>query len=593
MMDYADNIQRLRAWMRSGSVQAVLIPTDDPHMSEYPAERFKVREYFSGFKGSAGMALILPESGYLWTDGRYYIQAEKEIAPQGLTLMRMGDPRVPDVEKFLVDTLQKGDVVAIDGAAFPIKAARALREKLLKAGITMQVGGDFVEAVWTSGRPALPSAPADVLAMEYAGRSTMDKITELREKMKKAGARHYVVASLDDVAWLMNMRGDDISQFPVTYAYALIGMDNAYLFIDRGKPSEALREALQKNGVALKDYEEIGAMLREIPAQECVLVDPERVNYFLSEQIHAPLVFKPELTAAMKACKNDAELECMRRAHIIDGACMVRLLLWVDQQRKAGAELTELLIEEKVNALRKGAPGNQGLSFSTISAFGPHGAMMHYRATEQSNAPIGDGLMVLDSGGQYIGATTDITRTLVFGVPTQQQKQDYTLTLQSHIAVITAKFLEGTGGNQIDSLARQPMWQRGMDYKSGTGHGVGAGLSVHEGPQRINTSNTVPLRPGMIVSDEPGVYRAGLHGIRIENLCAVYEWKKTDDGVFYAFECISWCPIETSAIDVTMLSDAEIEWLNDYHKTVYEKLESQLSDEEKAFLKEKTQPIAR
>lgn len=593
MINYADNIARLRKWMLKNAVAAVVIPTDDPHMSEYPAAHFGTREYFTGFTGSAGTALIFPEEGYLWTDGRYYIQAEAEIAPQGLTLMRIGDPATPSLEDFLMKKLRPGDAIALDGAAYSIKSARKLREKVLQHDLKMLTGGEYIEAVWTEDRPPLPTAPANALDIRLAGKTTLEKLTQLREKMQEAGAQHYVLGSLDDIAWLMNLRGGDIPSFPVSYAYALIGLQTAALFIDESKPSDALRAQLKKDGVDIRPYAGLQAALEAIPSQDYVLVDPERVNYRVSELVHAPLLFRPELTALMKACKNDAELRCARKAHITDGACMVRLLFWVEQQLKAGEKLTEIAIENKTDALREFAPDSLGQSFTTISAFGEHGAMMHYHATEESNAAISRGLLVLDSGGQYPGATTDITRTLVFGEPTAQEKTDYTLTLKSHIAVATAKFLEGAGGAQLDALARQVMWQRGLDYKCGTGHGIGAGLSVHEGPQSLRMTNLVPLRPGMIVSNEPGVYRAGGHGIRIENLCIVREAEKTSDGQFYELETISWCPIEPSAIDTALLSDEEIAWLNSYHAQVYEKLAEQLEDAEKAFLQEKTRPISK
>ncbi len=590
-MDYRANLNALRAWMEGRGMDAVVIPSADPHLSEYPADHFRVREHFTGFTGSAGSAVIFRDAGYLFTDGRYFIQAGEEISAQGLALMKDGLPGAPSITEFLAEKLEKGAALGLDGRVFSEADMRGYRELSTRAGIVLHTDCRFADEVWTEDRPPLPSAPARPLAVEYAGKSTREKVADVRKAMQNLGAEHYVIASLDDIAWLMNMRGGDVPQFPVSYAYALISPSAARLFIDAAKAGDALRAHLTQNEVEICAYAEIDRVLADIPEEDCVVMDCGRVNAHARERISARVIHRPEITARMKSIKNSVELECIRRAHISDGAAMVRLLQWVEDRTEAGERLTEMAIAKKTDEFRREAPGNQDLSFPTISAFGPHGAKMHYRVTEESDIPTDRGLLVLDSGGQYEGATTDITRTLLFGEPTAREKTHYTLTLKSHILMARSIFLKDAYGGQIDALARWHMGQHGLDYKSGTGHGVGAGLSVHEGPQRIHAASHVPLEPGMIVSDEPGVYRAGEHGIRIENLYVVREHSKEEDGDFYAFECVTWCPIETKALDISLMDAAEIAWLNDYHALVWEKLSPALDDAEKAFLREKTKPI--
>ncbi len=594
--DTADKIGALRRSMAEHGLDAYVVPNTDPHHSEYVAEHWRCRRWLTGFTGSAGTAAVLAEKAGLWTDGRYFIQAEKELAGSGIDLFRMQQPGVPELIDWLCEEIPAGGALGIDGRQLTAETAGKWLEKLGKKKIRLVTDLDLVSMLWAD-RPPVPDAPVAVHAAEVAGRTVAQNLAEIRAAMEKAGADAYLISSLYDIAWLCNIRGGDIPFCPVAMAYVLLKPETAELFIDLAKTPVAVGDELARSGVALRPYEGIADALRGLAAGTRIFLDERRVNIFLKQQIpgHCAVVNGKELTELPKARKNATQLRHWREVQKLDGAAMVRFWMWLEAQVPLRG-VTECEASSRLAALRRAHPACLDLSFATIAGYGPNAAMMHYFPVPETCATLEPrGLFLIDSGGQYLGGTTDITRTMALGALTDEQRTDYTLVLKGVANLSTAVFLESTSGLQLDILARQPLWRHGIDYKCGTGHGVGYYLNVHEGPQNLSQhqKSGTALEPGMILTIEPGVYKQDRHGIRIENMGCVEEAMKTESGTFLRFETLTLCPIDTSPLVLELLEDREIEWLNGYHAAVREKLSPLLDPEERRWLEAKTAAIAK
>lgn len=589
-----DRIKGLRNLMKERGIKAYIIPTYDPHQSEYIADHYKTRVWISGFTGSAGTVVVTEDEAILWTDGRYFIQAEKELEGSEIQLYKMGIPGFPTYMEWLRDNLNDGDSLGFDGKIFPQEDVKRLEKEIGQKDIQFIDEYDLVGELWTD-RPSKPKGKAFVHDVKYAGKTAREKIEEVREEMAKKGADYFLLGSLDDIAWLYNIRGRDIACNPVVISYALISKDEAWWFVDGDKLDDEVKSHLEENGIAIDEYDRVIDYVKDIKKGSKVFLDPARINRWLYKGIpeECEIVEGTNITSQLKGIKNSTEIENQKNAYIKDGVALVKFLYWLDNN-VGKINITEVSAAEKLEEFRKEQEGFIEPSFDTIAAYKENAAMMHYKAEEgKSNYDLKkEGMFLIDSGGQYLDGTTDITRTIVLGDITQEEKRDFTLTLKGHINLIGARFLYGATGSNLDVLARYPLWQEGIDYKSGTGHGIGFLLNVHEGPHRISPiPNNVRLEKGMVVTIEPGVYRAGKYGIRIENVAVVVEDIETDSGQFMKFETISYCPIDLEAVDVEMLTDKERKWLNDYHEKVYQKLSPFLNEEEKEWLKNKTRRV--
>ena len=592
-MHINDRLIKLRDLMTSRGITAYIEPTSDPHQSEYVADYYKGRAWISGFTGSAGTVVITQDKAILWTDGRYFIQAEKEILDSEFQLYKMNTPNYPTYLEWLKDNLNAGDTLGFNGKVFAESSVEALEDYLKEKKVEFIDRFDLVGEVWEF-RPALPMGMAFSLDIEYAGKSTKEKLEEVRRDMAKRDADYFLLSSLDDIAWLFNIRGKDVVHNPVVISYAMVSMDDAYLFVDRCKINKKVEAFLNDNGVEVENYEQIIQFSNKIKSTSKVILDKERINRWLFKAIPkgVEIINEMNLTTKRKGIKNPVEIESQRRAYLKDGVALVKFFHWIDKNLGL-VEISELSAQEKLLELREEQDGFIEPSFGTISAYRENAAMMHYSATKLSNSILkNEGLYLVDSGGQYFDGTTDITRTVALGPITQEEKRDFTLTMKGHINLISARFLAGTSGHALDILSRYPLWQEGIDYKCGTGHGVGYLLNVHEGPHRFAVvPNSVALEKGMIITIEPGVYKAGSHGIRIENVVVVDQDIETDSGQFMKFETLSFCPIDLEAVDSEMLSNKEKAWLNNYHKEVYNKLSPYLNDEENKWLERETRKI--
>lgn len=592
-MNVVERITALRELMKKNNLDAYIISSPDPHMSEYVADHWKARSWISGFTGSAGTFAATKDESGLWTDGRYFIQAENQLEGSGVRLFKMGNPDVPTYTQWIADKLKEGGCLGFAGKTVSVSVFKELESKLATKGILINKNHDLIEEIWDD-RPRVPAAPVFNHDIEFAGLTSAEKINKVRAEMKKIGAGYYLISSLDDIAWLFNIRGDDVPFISVTIAYALISMTEAFLFINQAKVPSEVREVLNANAITILDYDGVKAKLEGLERDRSIVFDPVKTNCWLADSIPegCKKVEADEITTALKAVRNDVELEKHKQCQISDGAAMVRFLIWLEKNI-GRQEITELTVDEKLMHFRLQQPDNIGPSFATIAGYRDHGAMMHYSASEESRYVLENrGLMVLDSGGQYLSGTTDITRTIVFENVSEEEKSDFTLVLKSHIALASARFLYGATGSNLDILARKPLWDVGLDYKCGTGHGVGYCLSVHEGPQRFSqVPNNVKLEKGMIVTIEPGIYREGEHGVRTENMVLVVEDEMNEYGQFMKFETITLCPISLRGIKTDILTGHERAWLNNYHQRVFETLSPKLDQEERDWLRENTHSI--
>ena len=585
-------IHALRMTFRPNNIKAFIIPSTDPHLSEYVAPYWMSREWISGFTGSAGTAVILMDKAGLWTDSRYFLQAEKELEGSGITLYKEMLPETPSITKFLCQNLKPGESVSIDGKMFSVQQVEQMKEDLAPYQLQVNLFGDPLKNIWKD-RPSMPDAPAFIYDVKYAGKSCGEKVAAIRTELKKKGIFALFLSSLDEIAWTLNLRGSDVHCNPVIVSYLLVTQDEVVYFISPEKITQEVNEYLQEQQVSLRKYDEAESFLNSFTGEN-ILIDPKKTNYAIYSAINpaCKVVRGESPVTLLKAIRNEQEIAGIHHAMQRDGVALVKFLKWLEASVLSGKE-TELSVDRKLHEFRAAQPLYMGESFDTIAGYKEHGAIVHYSATEESDVTLqSKGFLLLDSGAQYLDGTTDITRTIALGELTEEEKTDYTLILKGHIALAMAKFPAGTRGAQLDVLARMPIWSHGMNFLHGTGHGVGHFLSVHEGPQSIRMNeNPIVLQPGMVTSNEPGVYKAGSHGIRTENLTLVCKDKEGMFGEYFKFETITLCPICKKGIIKEMLTAEEVKWFNDYHQTVYKKLSPSLNEEEKKWLLEATKAI--
>jgi Xaa-Pro aminopeptidase len=587
----------LRAVMQTAGVQACLIPSADPHLSEYLPDYWQLRPWLTGFSGSVGTVVVTETFAGLWVDSRYWVQAETELAGSPVTLMKIGVATDPAHTQWLAEHLPVGAVVAVDGRALGLLAREALLAAFAPRQIALVIDQDLPGQCW-SIRPALPSAPVRELPIEIAGQSRVEKFSRVRAVMQEKGAQWHLVSTLDDIAWLLNLRGSDVSFNPVFLAHALVGLKGVTLYVLPGKVDCTLARALAADGVDVRPYDSAGSELAKLPRTDTVLFDPARVTCALIDRVVAKTVRAINPSTFFKSQKTEHELGHVRRVMEQDGAALCTFFAWLEHaiDRAEDAELNELMVDERLTDLRSQQQGFISRSFGTIAAFNSNGAMPHYRATSQSYARIqGNGLLLIDSGGQYLGGTTDITRVVPVGQVSAEQKADYTSVLRAMIALSRLRFPRGVASPMLDAVARAPLWERLLEYGHGTGHGVGYYLNVHEGPQVISyravAAPHTAMQPGMITSNEPGLYRPGRWGIRIENLVCNQAAGTSEFGDFLQFETLTLCPIDTRCIEVAQMRPDELAWLDAYHAEVQRRLAPKVSGAGLEWLLQRTKPL--
>ncbi|WP_233864790.1 aminopeptidase P family protein [Paraburkholderia adhaesiva] len=592
-----ERIAALRAAMTRASVDAVLVPSADPHLSEYLPPRWQGRQWLSGFTGSVGTLVVTKDFAGVWVDSRYWVQAEHQLTGTGIALMKMtgGQQTSPHID-WLAQNVPAGGTLTVDGAVLGVASARALSEALAARGVKLRTDLDLLEVVWPA-RPDLPLEPVYEHTAPHADAGRAAKLDQVRRAMQEKGAQWHFISTLDDLAWLFNLRGADVSYNPVFVAHALVGPDQATVFVADGKVPEALAQSLARDNVSIAPYAQAAKALAALPAGATLLVDPRRVTFGLLQAVPSAvkLVESVNPSTFFKSRKSAAEAANVRATMEQDGAALAEFFAWFEAA--LGREtITELTIDEKLTAARARRPGYVSPSFATIAGFNANGAMPHYRATPESHSVIeGNGLLLIDSGGQYLDGTTDITRVVPIGTPSDEQKRDFTIVLKGTMALSRAHFPRGIRSPMLDAIARAPIWEAGADYGHGTGHGVGYFLNVHEGPQVISHYASpepwTAMEEGMITSIEPGIYRPGKWGVRIENLVLNQSAQKTELGDFLSFETLTLCPIDTRCIDLALLRDDERAWLNDYHRTVRQRVSPHVSGAALAWLEARTQPI--
>ena len=596
-MSHTDaRIARLREAMRSRGLSACIVPSSDPHLSEYLPARWQGRRWLSGFTGSVGTLVVTADFAGLWVDSRYWVQAEAQLAGTCVRLMKIASAAVPGHVDWLAGHVEAGGRIGVDGQVLGLAAFRALAAAAARAGAELDILADPLDEIWTD-RPGLPAAPIYEHLPPHACVTRAEKLAQVREAMRGHGADVHFLCTLDDIAWLFNLRGSDVEYNPVFLAHALVGPDHATLFVAEGAMDEGVRAALAADGVEVAAYGQAAEALGSLERDQTLLIDPARVTcgVFHAMDPDVPRVEAINPSTLLKSRKTEAELANVREAMAQDGAALCEFFAWFEGA--LGREtVTELTIDEKLTAARARRPGYVCPSFGTIAGFNANGAMPHYRATPDSHAVIeGDGLLLIDSGGQYLGGTTDITRVVPVGTPSADQKADFTLVLKGMIALSRASFPRGTPSPMLDAIARAPIWEGGAEYGHGTGHGVGYFLNVHEGPQVISYRAApgphTAMEPGMITSNEPGIYRPGRWGVRIENLVANRSWLESELGEFLCFETLTLCPIDTRCIEPALMREDELAWLNDYHRTVYERVSPLVEGEALRWLERRCAPI--
>lgn len=590
-----ERITALREAMIQHKIDAYIIPTSDPHMSEYPADCWKYREWISGFTGSAGTVVVTANKAGLWTDSRYFLQAASQLEGSGIELYKMMLPETPSISDFLKHELKPGDTVGLNGETYSITEAQALERTLAEKEILLNTNAPLIDSLWKE-RPAIPDAPMFEMPIELSGKSVEDKLIEINQMLHKAGADCTILSALDEVAWTFNIRGTDVTYNPVVISYAFISEKESVLFVNPKKLPTEIAEHLQKEGVTLADYGMLTTYLSRLPERTRVFIDGKRTNVAIYNALPKSSILIEGISPAnhLKSIKNETEIKGFRNAVLKDGIAMTRFYFWLEKSLKAGEKVTELSAAAKLTALRAEQPQYVMDSFASISSYGPHGAIVHYSPTPETDVELKtDSLYLLDSGAQYLDGTTDITRTIALcDVPTEQMKKDFTRALKGTIGIAKCKFPAGIRGCLIDAFARKALWDAGINYLHGTCHGIGHCLNVHEGPQSIRMEeNPVILEPGMVMSDEPAMYRPGEYGIRTENMVLIREDSETEFGKFLGFETLTLCYIDTKLVIPSMLSVREHAWLNKYHQMVFDLISPHLNEEEKAWLKEKTAEI--
>ena len=590
-----ERIAALREAMKQHKIDAYIIPTSDPHMSEYPADCWKYREWISGFTGSAGTVIITADKAGLWTDSRYFLQASTQLEGTGIELFKMMLPETPTIPEFLTHELKEGQTVGLNGETYSLADARSLEKALAEKEIKLNTNASLIDPIWKE-RPAIPEAPMFEMPIELSGKSTEDKLIDINKMLHKAGADCTILSALDEVAWTFNIRGTDVAYNPVVISYAFVSEKESVLFVNPKKIPAEIAEHLKKEGVTLADYGMLATFLSRLPEQTRVFIDSKRTNVAIYNALPKSSILIEGTSPAnhLKSIKNETEIKGFRNAVLKDGIAMTKFYVWLEKMLKAGEKVTELSAAAKLTALRSEQPQYVMDSFASISSYGPHGAVVHYSPTPETDTELKtDSLYLLDSGAQYLDGTTDITRTIALcDEPSEQMKKDFTRALKGTIGIAKCKFPAGIRGCLIDAFARKALWDAGINYLHGTCHGIGHCLNVHEGPQSIRMEeNPVILEPGMVMSDEPAMYRPGEYGIRTENMILIREDSETEFGKFLGFETLTLCYIDTKLVIPSMLSVREHAWLNKYHQMVYDLVSPHLTEEEKAWLKEKTAEI--
>ena len=590
-----ERIAALREAMKQHKIDAYIIPTSDPHMSEYPADCWKYREWISGFTGSAGTVIITADKAGLWTDSRYFLQASTQLEGTGIELFKMMLPETPTIPEFLTHELKEGQTVGLNGEIYSLADARSLEKALAEKEIKLNTNASLIDPIWKE-RPAIPEAPMFEMPIELSGKSTEDKLIDINKMLHKAGADCTILSALDEVAWTFNIRGTDVAYNPVVISYAFVSEKESVLFVNPKKIPAEIAEHLKKEGVTLADYGMLATFLSRLPERTRVFIDSKRTNVAIYNALPKSSILIEGTSPAnhLKSIKNETEIKGFRNAVLKDGIAMTKFYFWLEKMLKAGEKVTELSAAAKLTALRSEQPQYVMDSFASISSYGPHGAVVHYSPTPETDTELKtDSLYLLDSGAQYLDGTTDITRTIALcDEPSEQMKKDFTRALKGTIGIAKCKFPAGIRGCLIDAFARKALWDAGINYLHGTCHGIGHCLNVHEGPQSIRMEeNPVILEPGMVMSDEPAIYRPGEYGIRTENMILIREDSETEFGKFLGFETLTLCYIDTKLVIPSMLSVREHAWLNKYHQMVYDLVSPHLNEEEKAWLKEKTAEI--
>lgn len=593
-MQTKDRVKALQEIMREKGVDAYIIPSSDSHQSEYVADYFKSRQFISGFTGSAGTVIVSLEHGNgLWTDGRYFIQAEEEIKGSSIDLFKMGEEGVPTINQWVKKNLADGATIGFDGRLFSANYVSKMKQELINKEFNYQINDDLIDSIWDD-RPDMPIEKVIAHDLKFAGKQSRDKIKETRELMIEEDADTYIIGSLDDIVWLCNIRGNDMKFSPVVYAYAMITMETTTLYVDQSKISDDIKETLAGENITIKAYEALWNDINNMDVSRKVALDPNCINSTLYGKVKEQCKVREikEISSLLKAKKNEIEIENLKKCNIRDNVAMVKFLYWL-KSNIGKLKITELDIEDKLLEYRSQMENNLGESFATIAAYGEHGALNHYKASEESQKTLEpEGFVLVDSGGQYYDGTTDITRTIVLGSITEEMRRNYTLVLKGNINLSKVIFRQGTRGCNLDVLARIPLWENGLEFKHGTGHGLGFFLNVHEGPHNISQHLVdVPLEVGMVVTNEPGYYVEGDYGIRLENDILVAPHNKTEWGQFLKFDTLTYCPFDLEAIDASLLKDEERQWLNDYHKKTYELLSPYLNEDEKVWLEENTREV--
>lgn len=592
-MKITEKIAKLKELMKERGIDYYIIPSADYHQSEYVGDYFKGREWISGFTGSAGTVVVTQNEVGLWTDGRYFIQAEKQLQGSGITLFKMGEEGVPTFIQYIVNNIQSGETLGFDGKVLATNTVLDFEAKLKDKKVNFNFEFDLVGEIWRD-RPSLPTSQVFVLEEKFTGESVEKKLTRVRNILEEENCDVNIITSLDDIAWIFNIRGNDVKNNPVNLAYAAITVDKAVLYIGEEKLNSEVEKYLYKNGVEVRDYFEIYEDMERVSNSNIIMMDLNKVNYTIFKKLNPEIkvINRSNPSTIMKACKNKVELENLRNSHVKDGVAVTKFMYWL-KNSIGKEEITEMSATQKLESFRKEQELYIEPSFDTIAAYESNAAMMHYKSTPETDRRLeAKNLFLVDSGGQYFDGTTDITRTFVLGECSEELKKHFTLVLKGMISLSKVKFLYGVTGTNLDILARQALWNIGIDYKCGTGHGVGFLLNVHEGPQGIRVQyNSQVLEEGMNVTNEPGVYIAGSHGIRLENELIVQKAEKTEFGQFMKFETMTYAPLDLDGVIKELLSKEEIEYLNNYHQMVYEKVSPYLTLEEKEWLKEYTRAI--
>ncbi|WP_300282066.1 aminopeptidase P family N-terminal domain-containing protein [Peptacetobacter sp.] len=595
-MNVKQRIEKLRELMKENNIDLYVVPTSDFHQTEYVGEHFKARKFITGFTGSAGTAIITLEEARLWTDGRYFTQAEKQLEGSGVELMKMAEPGVPTINEYLKNTILEGNCLGFDGRVVAMGDGQSYEEIVKSKNATIKYEVDLIDEVWTD-RPALSEKPAFKLDEKYAGESAESKINRIREYMKNCGATYHTVTTIDDICWTLNMRGDDIEFFPLVLSYMVVTMDKVDLYVDENKLTDEMKKEFDEINVFVHPYNDVYEDTKKIPAGETILVDPARLNYAIYSNIPEGVAKVEERNPEVlfKAMKNDVEVENMRKAQIKDSIAHIKFMKWVKENVEK-MEITEMSAAEKLDEFRMELGNFIRPSFEPISAYADHAAMMHYCSSPETDVRLREGSVYLtDTGAGFWEGSTDITRTFVLGEVSDEIKEHFTLVAMCNLRLANATFLQGCTGMNLDILARKALWERGLDYKCGTGHGMGYLLNIHEPPTnfrwRYRAGDTHPMEPGMILTDEPGIYIEGSHGIRLENELLVCMSDKNEYGQFMNFETITYIPFDLDGIVPEVMNSDDIKYLNAYHKTVFEKISPYLNEEETEWLRKYTREI--